>query len=129
MLCCVQGEELSDVLIYLVRLADRCDVDLGAAVRDKMRKNGEKYPVDKVCSLCSEEEGIIYASFFLEQEEISFFLSFFVLVLLSRPRARVTSIQTILSTQRTKRSIVVIVVFFFLVCVAGGKGFLCCVIK
>jgi dCTP diphosphatase len=26
------GEELSDVLMYLVRLADKCDIDLPAAV-------------------------------------------------------------------------------------------------
>jgi hypothetical protein len=25
------GEEMADVLMYLVRMADRCDVDLGAA--------------------------------------------------------------------------------------------------
>lgn len=41
------GEELSDVLIYLVRLADRCEIDLGAAVVEKMKKNDAKYPVDK----------------------------------------------------------------------------------
>jgi len=40
------GEELSDVLLYLVRLADCCDVDLGVAVEDKMKKNEEKYPVE-----------------------------------------------------------------------------------
>lgn len=38
------GEEMSDVLLYLVRLADRCGVDLGAAVADKMDKNAAKYP-------------------------------------------------------------------------------------
>jgi dCTP diphosphatase len=36
------GEELSDVLLYLVRLADICDVDLGAAVMAKMAKNALK---------------------------------------------------------------------------------------
>merc|ERR1719204_259960 len=41
------GEELSDVLLYLVRLADRCDVDLADAVQKKMIKNAKKYPVDK----------------------------------------------------------------------------------
>jgi hypothetical protein len=35
---------MSDVLLYLVRLADRCDVDLGAAVLRKVRLNGSKYP-------------------------------------------------------------------------------------
>jgi len=38
------GEELSDVLWYLVRLADRCGVDLAAAAEAKMAKNRLKYP-------------------------------------------------------------------------------------
>eukprot|EP00743_Colponemidia_sp_Colp-15_P006349 GILK01006833.1.p1 GENE.GILK01006833.1~~GILK01006833.1.p1 ORF type:complete len:246 (-),score=34.79 GILK01006833.1:276-983(-) len=38
------GDELSDVLLYLVRLADRCEIDLPAAVQRKMQKNAEKYP-------------------------------------------------------------------------------------
>jgi dCTP diphosphatase len=42
------GEELADVQLYLVRLADRCGVDLSAAVTDKMQKNRAKYPADKV---------------------------------------------------------------------------------
>jgi len=37
-------EELADVLIYLVRLADRLDIDLLAAAEDKIGKNAEKYP-------------------------------------------------------------------------------------
>lgn len=41
------GEELSDVLIYLVRLSDRCGIDLAKAVQDKMKKNAKKYPVEK----------------------------------------------------------------------------------
>eukprot|EP00899_Mesostigma_viride_P001860 jgi/Mesvir1/11675/Mv00069-RA.1 len=39
------GEELSDVLLYLVRLADVCGVDLDTAVMRKLQKNAEKYPV------------------------------------------------------------------------------------
>ena len=38
------GEELSDVLVYLVRLADLCDVDLGKACIRKVRINQLKYP-------------------------------------------------------------------------------------
>jgi len=38
------GEELSDVLLYLVRLADLCGVDLPAAAARKMVKNALKYP-------------------------------------------------------------------------------------
>jgi dCTP diphosphatase len=39
--------ELADVLIYLVRLADRLDVDLIAAAARKIAINAEKYPVDQ----------------------------------------------------------------------------------
>ena len=41
-------DELSDVLIYLVRLANVCHVDLPAAVLRKMEQNERKYPADKV---------------------------------------------------------------------------------
>jgi len=41
------GEELSDVLIYLVRLADKCKVDLPTAVLRKLAINNDKYPVEK----------------------------------------------------------------------------------
>jgi len=40
------SEELADVLIYLVRLADKAGVDLESAVRAKLLSNSEKYPVD-----------------------------------------------------------------------------------
>ena len=36
--------EMADVLIYLVRMADRCGVDLDDAVRKKLVLNGQKYP-------------------------------------------------------------------------------------
>lgn len=39
-------EELADVLMYLVRLADVTGVDLNAAVADKLQKNARKYPDD-----------------------------------------------------------------------------------
>jgi len=40
------GEELSDVLLYLVRLADVCNVDLGDSAVRKLQKNAIKYPVE-----------------------------------------------------------------------------------
>jgi len=40
--------EMADVLVYLVRLADKLDVDLMAAVQEKMVLNRAKYPADKV---------------------------------------------------------------------------------
>jgi NTP pyrophosphatase (non-canonical NTP hydrolase) len=38
-------EELADVLLYLVRLADRLGVDLIDAAKDKIALNARKYPV------------------------------------------------------------------------------------
>ena len=40
--------EMADVLVYLVRLADKLDVDLLAAVQDKMVLNRAKYPAELV---------------------------------------------------------------------------------
>lgn len=39
------GEEIADVLIYLLQLADHTRVDLASAVIDKLRRNARKYPV------------------------------------------------------------------------------------
>lgn len=41
-------DELADVLLYVLRLADVLQIDVGAAVRAKMRKNEAKYPADRV---------------------------------------------------------------------------------
>jgi dCTP diphosphatase len=38
--------ELADVLIYLLRLADRLGIDLETCVERKIKLNAEKYPVD-----------------------------------------------------------------------------------
>lgn len=40
-------EELADVLLYLIRLADKLDVDLALAAREKILINAEKYPAHK----------------------------------------------------------------------------------
>jgi NTP pyrophosphatase (non-canonical NTP hydrolase) len=40
--------EMADVLVYLVRLADKLDVDLFAAVEEKMVLNRAKYPAEQV---------------------------------------------------------------------------------
>lgn len=39
--------ELADVFIYLVRLADKLNVDLIAAANQKIAANAKKYPVEK----------------------------------------------------------------------------------
>ena len=38
-------EEMADVLLYLIRLADKLDVDLVTAASEKLVRNAEKYPV------------------------------------------------------------------------------------
>jgi NTP pyrophosphatase (non-canonical NTP hydrolase) len=40
-------EEAADVLVYLIRLADKLGLDLAAAARDKIAANALKYPVEK----------------------------------------------------------------------------------
>jgi NTP pyrophosphatase (non-canonical NTP hydrolase) len=40
--------ELADILIYLVRLADKLNIDLVEATRKKLKLNDEKYPADLV---------------------------------------------------------------------------------
>jgi NTP pyrophosphatase (non-canonical NTP hydrolase) len=42
------ADELADVLVYVVRIADKLDVDLLAAVADKLRRNEAKYPASRV---------------------------------------------------------------------------------
>lgn len=41
-------DEMADVLVYLVRLADKLEVDLLAAAAQKIDKNALKYPAEKV---------------------------------------------------------------------------------
>ncbi len=42
------AEELADILIYLVRIADRLGIDLLQAAEQKMHKNERRYPAEKV---------------------------------------------------------------------------------
>lgn len=42
------ADEIADVQLYLIRLADRLNIDIPQAVAIKTRKNEEKYPVEKV---------------------------------------------------------------------------------
>ena len=39
-------QELADIFIYLLRLADKLDIDIEDAVREKIEINAKKYPVD-----------------------------------------------------------------------------------
>jgi len=41
------AEELSDILFFILRLAQRYDIDLSSAFQEKMKKNDKKYPVEK----------------------------------------------------------------------------------
>lgn len=41
------GEELADVLLYLIRLADKLNIDLATSAIQKISVNARKYPVDK----------------------------------------------------------------------------------
>ena len=40
-------DEIADIYVYLVILAHDLDINLQDAVKEKMKKNAQKYPVDK----------------------------------------------------------------------------------
>jgi NTP pyrophosphatase (non-canonical NTP hydrolase) len=37
-------KELADIIIYCLSFANVCEIDISAAVAEKMKQNGEKYP-------------------------------------------------------------------------------------
>ena len=41
------SDELADIGISLLELADNLDIDLSVAIQNKLQKNAQKYPVDK----------------------------------------------------------------------------------
>jgi len=41
------SEELADVLMYAILLADSIDVDIKEIIKNKLEKNAMKYPVEK----------------------------------------------------------------------------------
>lgn len=40
-------EELADVLNYCILMADVCGLDMDEIIQEKIKKNSEKYPVEK----------------------------------------------------------------------------------
>ncbi|MES2205429.1 MAG: nucleotide pyrophosphohydrolase [Pseudomonadota bacterium] len=44
--------EIADVLMYLIRLADKLEIDLVEAANEKMKLNCAKYPAEKVRGDC-----------------------------------------------------------------------------
>jgi len=42
------GEEIADIQIYLVRLADKLEIDIMAAAEAKLEENDRKYPANRV---------------------------------------------------------------------------------
>ena len=46
--------EMADIFIYLIRLADKLDIDLINAANDKILMNAKKYPVEKAKGLAKK---------------------------------------------------------------------------
>ncbi|NWF94596.1 MAG: nucleotide pyrophosphohydrolase [Candidatus Thorarchaeota archaeon] len=42
------ADEIADVMIYLLRLADVAGINMAEAIAKKMVKNAEKYPVERI---------------------------------------------------------------------------------
>lgn len=41
------SEEIADISLYLLRLADKLGVDIESAINSKLEKNAIKYPIEK----------------------------------------------------------------------------------
>ncbi|MFD2176268.1 nucleotide pyrophosphohydrolase [Veronia pacifica] len=41
------SDELADIMLYLLRLADKCNIDIETACDRKIEKNRIKYPIEK----------------------------------------------------------------------------------
>lgn len=41
-------EEIADILVYLLILCDKSNIDIVKAVNEKIEKNSKRYPVDKI---------------------------------------------------------------------------------
>ncbi|HVX44880.1 MAG TPA: nucleotide pyrophosphohydrolase [Mycobacteriales bacterium] len=50
-------DELADVLLYLIRLADVLEVDLGRAASEKLARNVTRFPADQVRSVAPGRAG------------------------------------------------------------------------
>ncbi len=42
---CLVKEELADIFIYLIRIADKLDINIEEEVKNKIKLNEEKYPI------------------------------------------------------------------------------------
>lgn len=40
-------DEVADILFYLIRISHKAEIDLEAAILQKIQKNAEKYPIEK----------------------------------------------------------------------------------
>ncbi len=47
------GEEVADVLLYLLQVADHCQIDIAHAVKDKLARNAVKYPARRAVARVS----------------------------------------------------------------------------
>ena len=53
------AEEVADVLLYLLQVADHCQIDVQQAVRDKLAKNAVKYPAKHVIARASPSRATV----------------------------------------------------------------------
>ena len=48
------NEELADIFNYAILIADKYDLDIKQIVLDKLRRNAEKYPVEKAYGIAKK---------------------------------------------------------------------------
>ena len=67
-------EELADVLCYCILMADRCGLDMDEIVQEKMKRNGEKYPVEKAKDSAKKYDELQFSMYIFWEIELIVFL-------------------------------------------------------
>ena len=48
------GEELADVVIFCLNFANATNLDIASVIKEKIRKNDGKYPIEKIKGSCTK---------------------------------------------------------------------------
>lgn len=65
------GEEIVDVLLYLVQLADHCEIDIAQALKDKLARNAAKHPAKRtIARVCPARSSVPGTHVLLDYENV-----------------------------------------------------------
>ena len=48
------SDELADIMMFAIEFASVCDIDIASAIITKLKKNAERYPIEKAKGSCKK---------------------------------------------------------------------------